>query len=456
MTTKNRIGDFKTPLTRREMLTLTSAGVIGYSMSGWFERLAQASAQDPDRRRSCILLWMDGGPAQTDTFDLKPGHTNGGPFRPLGTSVPGLKVGEYLPTLARQMHHHAVIRSMSTREADHGRATYHLRTGYVQAGAVQYPTMGSFLSKELGDPTNPLPNFVSIAPRRAFSPAAYSPGFLGPQFAPLIVGETIGFGNQGMANYEQALRVQDLELPGGITEAQADARIGILQQLEQSFVASHPNLPAQSHQTAYQRAVTLMRTSAAAAFNLDEEPESLRDAYGRNLFGQGCLLARRLVERNVPFVEVTLASAPGNNLPGWDTHSQNFPSVQRLCEVLDPAWGTLVEDLNSRGLLESTTIVWMGEFGRTPRINGAAGRDHFPQAWSTVIGGGGIRGGQAYGRTSDDGTTVVSDPPTSVPDFMATICRALGLDPMHQNMSNVGRPIRLADPAARAIQEVLA
>jgi hypothetical protein len=455
MRTKNRIGDFQTPLSRRELLTLASAGVIGYSMSGWLERVAHASANDPQRRRACILLWMDGGPTQTDTFDLKPGHANGGPFRPIGTSVPGIKVGEHLPTVARQMHHAAVIRSMNSREADHGRATYHLRTGYVQQGAIQYPSMGAFLSKELGDPNHPLPNFVSIAPRRTFSAGAFSSGFLGPQHAPLIVGETIGFNQQAATNYEQALRVQDLELPEGITEGQADARIGILQQLEQNFVAGHPSLPAQSHQTAYQRAVTLMRTAAAAAFNLDEEPDSLRDAYGRNLFGQGCLLARRLVERGVPFVEITLGGAVG--VPqGWDTHNQNFTAVQRLCEVLDPAWGTLMEDLNSRGLLDTTTIVWMGEFGRTPRINGQAGRDHFPAAWSTVLAGGGIRGGTVHGRTSEDGNQVVSDPPTSVPDFIATICRALGLDPMHQNMSNVGRPIRLADPAARPVQEVLA
>jgi hypothetical protein len=455
MSNSSRIGDFKTPLSRREWLTLSSAGVIGYSMSGWLERMALASAGDPNRNKACILLWMDGGPTQTDTFDLKPGHTNGGPFRPIGTSVPGLKVGEHLPKLARNMHHNAVIRSMSTREADHGRATFNMRTGYIQQGAIQYPTLGSLFSKELGDPNNPLPNFVSIAPRRQFAPGAYSPGFLGPQYAPLIVGETVGFGGAAQGNYEDLLRVQDLDLPAGVTGAQADARINILEQLEEDFVSEHPSLPTQSHQTAYQRAVTLMRTAAAAAFNLNEEPDSLRDSYGRTLFGQGCLLARRLVERNVPFVEVTLSGVAGS-LQGWDTHSQNFPAVQRLCEVLDPAWGTLLEDLNDRGLLETTTVVWMGEFGRTPRINGGGGRDHFPAAWSTVIGGGGIAGGQAYGRTSPDGNSVASDPPTSTADFLATIARALGLDPMLQNMSNVGRPIRMVDPEAHAIEEVLA
>jgi uncharacterized protein (DUF1501 family) len=166
------------------------------------------------------------------------------------------------------------------------------------------------------------------------------------------------------------------------------------------------------------------------------------------------LLARRLVERGVPFVEVTLNAtmgAPG----GWDTHNANFTQVTSLCRVLDPAWATLMSDLKDRGLLDTTTVVWMGEFGRTPRINPQTGRDHFPNAWSAVIGGGGIKGGQVYGETSNDGMTV-SKNPVQVADFMATVCKALKLDPTKQNMSNVGRPIRLADPAGKPITEVLA
>ena len=181
----------------------------------------------------------------------------------------------------------------------------------------------------------------------------------------------------------------------------------------------------------------------------------LRDAYGRNLFGQGCLLARRLVERGVPFVEVTLAGVNGSNAFGWDTHNQNFEAVKRLSGVLDPAWGTLMEDLKQRGLLDSTLIVWMGEFGRTPKINNQQGRDHFPGAWSTVLAGGGIKGGQAYGKTSADGNKVETRP-TSVGDFLATICQALGIDPLKQNNSNVGRPIRIAEPTAKPIKEIVA
>ena len=189
--------------------------------------------------------------------------------------------------------------------------------------------------------------------------------------------------------------------------------------------------------------------------SLSGETPSLRDKYGRNLFGQGCLLARRLVERGVPFVEVTLSSAPGiTNGIGWDTHQDNFSNVKRLCDVLDPAWSTLLDDLQDRGLLETTTVVWMGEFGRTPTINPQKGRDHWANSWSTVLAGGGIKGGQAIGKTSADGMKV-TDRPVSVPDLLATVCTALGLDPSKQNLSNVGRPIRLVEPDAKPIQEVL-
>jgi len=445
-------------LSRREMMTLSAAGAVSFSFSGWLKALADQTANNPQRRRSCILLWMNGGPSQMDTFDLKPGNANGGPFRETATSVPGIRISEHLPRLARQMQDMAIIRSMSTREGDHGRGSFLMRTGYPPQGPIQYPTLGSFISQELGAEDAPLPNFVSIAPFRQFSPGAYAPGFLGPQYAPLLVGDVQNFNQPNQENaYEAQLRVQDMAPPGDVTTAQSDARIGILEQMERDFVANHPGVSPQSHLTAYDRAVRLMRTSARTAFNLEDEPAQVRDAYGRNLFGQGCLLARRLVERGVPFVEVTLGSFQGNAL-GWDTHNQNFDNVRRLSEVLDPGWATLMEDLRQRGLLESTLIVWMGEFGRTPRINQQQGRDHYPNAWSTVLAGGGIRGGQVYGRTSPDGMNVepAVGRAVNVPDFLATVCRALGLDPATPNMSNVGRPIRLTDHGSRAIQELLA
>ena len=445
-------------LSRRDCLKLSAAGVVSYSLSGWLGSLAADTATNPQRKRSCILLWMNGGPSQMDTFDLKPGHANGGTFREIQTSAPGLRISEHLPNVARYGHRMAVVRGMSTKEADHGRATFVMRTGYNPTGPIQYPGIGSLLSKELGASDSPLPNCVAIAPYRFFNPAAYGSGFLGPQHAPLIVGDNAQPGQVQQPNqqpeedYGKLLRVQDVDRPDDVDPAHADARLDLLQEMERDFVTRHPGVAPQSHQTAYDRAVKLMRTTAARAFNLDEEPSALRDAYGRSLFGQGCLLARRLVERGVPFVEVTLA---GNNGAGWDTHAQNFDAVRNLSGVLDPAWGTLMSDLETRGLLDSTLIVWMGEFGRTPKINPQQGRDHFPVAWSTVLAGGGIKGGQAVGKTSDDGMEVV-DRPVSVPDFLATVCMALGVDPLKQNTSNVGRPIRIADKTAVPLQEVLA
>ena len=441
----------RNPLSRRDWAKLSSAGVIGCSLSGWFEALANDTVQNPQRKRSVILLWMDGGPSQMDTFDLKPGHANGGPYKEIETNVPGIKISEHLPKLAQQMDKMAIIRSMSTKENEHERATFYMRTGYQPLGPVQFPPLGALMGKELGDDSAALPSFISIAPDTFVSPASFGSGFLPPRYAPLIVGVGNTF-RQG-ADYDKALKVQDLVRPLEVNDMQADARLELLKGLQKDFREGHPGVIALSNQTAYERATRLMQTSAAKAFELGEEKDALRDAYGRNLFGQGCLLARRLVERGVNFVEVTLSNAPGAS--GWDTHQQNFDQVRRLCNVLDPAWSTLLADLKDHGLLDTTLVIWMGEFGRTPRINRDSGRDHFAFAWSTVLAGGGIKGGQAYGRTSPDGSTV-DENPVSVPNFMCTIVKALGIDPTKQNMSNVGRPIRIADAGSKPIPEVLA
>jgi uncharacterized protein (DUF1501 family) len=445
-------------LSRRDWLRLSTAGVVGYSFSGWLEALADQTASNPERKRSCILLWMNGGPSQMDTFDLKPGHEHGGPFKEIATAVPGIKISEHLPQIARQMRHLALIRSMATREADHGRATYQMRTGHLPGGPVQYPTMGSLFSKEMERPGAELPSFVSIAPYRFFSPAAYAPGFLGPQYAPLIVGETqqglINLPGQQAPSYEDSLRVQDVDLPSGVSPDRSAARVKLLAEVQDDFLASRSSIASQSQRSAYQRAVTLMRSSATKAFDLDDEPKELRERYGRNLFGQGCLLARRLIERDVPFVEVSLANVPGTLL-GWDTHLNNFDGVKRLSQVLDPAFSTLIDDLQTRGRLDSTLIVWMGEFGRTPKINGNQGRDHWANSWSSILAGGGIKGGQVVGKTSADGMEV-AERPVSVDDFMATIAAALGIDPRKENNSNVGRPIPVVERNAKPIKEVLA
>jgi hypothetical protein len=433
-------------LTRREWLKLSAAGVAACSLSGWLERLAAAAAGHPARKRACILLWMAGGPSQMDTFDLKPDHANGGPVKEITTSAPGLKISEHLPKLAGHGKHLAVVRSMSTKEADHGRATYLMRTGRAPGGPIQYPPLGSLVAKELERPDAELPSFVSVSPFRFLNAAAYGPGFLGPRYAPLVVGENANFGG-GPAGIDRALKVQDLDLPAGVDPDRGEARIRLLDEMEEDFLAERAGVASLSHRTAYLRAVKMMRSAAVKAFNLDEEPARLRDDYGRNLFGQGCLLARRLVEKGVPFVEITLN--------GWDTHQNNFDAVKRLCGTLDAGWATLLDDLKARGLLDSTLVVWMGEFGRTPRINGQRGRDHWANSWSTVLSGGGIKGGQAVGKTSKDGLAV-EERPVPVADFLATVGQALGLDITRQNMSNVGRPIRFVDPGARPIKEVLA
>jgi hypothetical protein len=241
--------------------------------------------------------------------------------------------------------------------------------------------------------------------------------------------------------------VQDLLPSADISKEEAHARIELLTHLQREFLAQHSDLPVVSHQSAYERAVRLMRSTAAKAFDLDDEKPAVRDAYGRNLFGQGCLLARRLVEQQVPFVEVTLN--------GWDTHNNNANTVRTLSETADAGWAALMSDLKDRGLLATTLIVWMGEFGRTPKFGRPDGRDHWPTSFSAVLAGGGIKGGQVIGDTGPDGAAI-RERPVTVPEFLATICQALGIDHQKQNISNVGRPIRIVAPGTRAVQEALA
>jgi hypothetical protein len=436
-------------LKRRDWLRLCAAGVAGSSTSGWFAALADEAARRPDRRRACILLWMSGGPSQIDTFDLKPGHANGGTYHEIDTAVPGIKISEHLPRMAGLAKHLALVRSMSTKEGDHTRATSFAHCGYLPQGPIHYPTFGSLIAHELGNEAAEIPNFVSIAPNRALSPPSYDPGFLGARLAPLMVGG----GPAGPGGKDEDLKVEDLQPAREIAAATVDARLEKLRSLNGQFFDRYGGPPALSYRAAYDRAVRLMKSQAASAFSLDEEPAAVRDAYGRNRFGQGCLLARRLVERGVPFVEVTLSGVDQQML-GWDTHAENFDRVKQLSQVLDPAWGTLTEDLQQRGLLENTLIVWMGEFGRTPKINQAGGRDHYPQVWSSVLAGGGIKGGQVVGKSSADGMEV-AERPVGIPDLLSTICLGLGIDPLTQNVSNVGRPIRLVDPAAQPLKEIV-
>jgi hypothetical protein len=435
---------------RRQFLRASGWGLLGASMSGWLPALAQQS-DAVKTKKHCILLWMSGDPSQLDTFDLKPGHENGGEFKPLATSVPGLQFSEHLPKLAAQAQHLAIVRSMSTKEGDHGRGTYLMRTGYLPGGPVEYPTLGASLSKELGDDSAELPNFVSISPVAAFNPAAFSPGFLGSRYAAATVGPIQRAAGQGNNPFVQ-LGLENLHAPAGVSDQQADSRLQLWDTLEQGFASARPLATARAHQLVYQRAVRLMKSQAASAFDLEQEPIAVREAYGRGRFGQGCLLARRLVERGVPFVEVTLGGFDAD-AQGWDTHQNNFSLVKGLSGQLDAGWSCLLNDLRERGLLESTTIVWMGEFGRTPRINSMGGRDHYPNAWTCALAGGGVRCGQAYGSTSADGMSV-SEHPVSAAALLATVCASLGIDPETQNTNDLGRPIKIVD--AQPIRDLLA
>jgi hypothetical protein len=441
-----------TRLSRREWLRWSAASVFGASVSGWLNALSEAAGPPTRRRRSCILLWMSGGPSQTDTFDLKPGHANGGPFKAIKTNVSGMEISEHLPQLAKWGHKLGIIRSLTTQEGDHNRATHLMHTGYLPQGPVAHPALGALVSKELGRPDAPLPNFVTISPYRQFSLSAYSSGFLGPAHGPLIIADNAGFVGGPAAKYEEALKVQDLAPPEKVPSAHTTSRIELLNELTRDFTTTRPDTPARSHQSAVERAVRMLQTEAGKAFNLDEEKPKVRDAYGRNIFGQGCLLARRLVERRTPFVEVTLSGPNGNGF-GWDTHANNFEQVKQLCGQLDPAWSNLMKDLDERGLLDDTLIIWLGEFGRTPKINPSQGRDHFNNAWTAVLAGGGFKGGQVVGKTSKDGETV-ADSPVKVSDLFATVCKAIGVDPSKANMTN-GRPIRIVEKGGKPIKALV-
>jgi hypothetical protein len=437
---------------RRDLLRSAGLGLFGTTCAQWLPALAQQVAHDPRRTRHCILLWMSGGPSQTDTFDMKPGHANGGDFKEIATSVPGLRFSEHLPKLAEHADRLAVVRSLSTKEGDHARGAHLVRTGHPPMGDVAYPSLACSLAKQLTDATLPLPSYVSVAPPLAINPAAFGPGFLGASHAPALVGAS-AIGPPATPQRPRGsdfaeLRLDDIELPPDVDARQAARRMELWNSLERRFLEHQGADSFAAHHALYRKAAAMMRPEVRAAFELADESDEVRRKYGPGQFGQGCLLARRLVERGVPVVEVAL----GDGL-GWDTHADNFTQLKRLSAELDAGWSALMTELDERGLLDSTTILWMGEFGRTPQINPMAGRDHFPAAWTCVFAGGGIAGGQAYGRTSADGTTVEENQGT-IGDVLATLCSALGVPPESENYTPEDRPIKLAEGAA--IRDILA
>lgn len=411
---------FSSDRTRRDFLQLSAAGVFSASLSGWLPVLARAAETGPAKKaKSCILLWMDGGPAHKDTFDLKPDSKGAGEFKPIPTSAPGVQISEHLPQLAKLMHHGVLVRGMSTPEGAHGRAKYFMHTGYREGqGGIVYPSLGANVSAELGKKDFPVPNYVAIGAR------AYGSGFLGPKHQPLMV-------------QDPTRGVEDLK--GIVGEGQFQKRVGLLQEMESAFFREYKAGTITDHTTTYERAVTLMRSKEAKAFDLSQEPTAARSKYGSGRFADGVLMARRLVEVGVPFVEVALG--------GWDTHMDNFARVKNLSGQVDAAASALITDLKDRGLLDSTLVVWMGEFGRTPHVNqrGAKpGRDHFPRAWTLAMFGGGLKGGQVVGKTDKEGAEVV-ERKTSAQDFLSTVCELLGIDHAKERETATGRPIKIVD-----------
>src|SRR5438309_784595 len=395
-------------VSRRSFLRHVAAGAAGLGMLGWKDAMMLQADELRKRGMACILLFMRGGPSQFETFDPKPDTTNGGPTKAIPTAVSGIRVAEGWSHTAAVMNDIALIRSMTNKEGEHQRATYQMHTGYIPSGSVKYPAFGSLVAAELGPKEFDLPHFVSVGNRFT----TVGSGFLGMQYSPFVV-----------ANPTQM--PSNAELPGGLNAKGFERRLGLLQDLEEDFAQTGGGPRVEDHKALYASASQMVLSPRLKAFDLRQEKDSVRDRYGRGSgpqqsFGQGCLLARRLVEEGVTFVEV--------EMNGWDTHQDNFNRVKSLSEQADPAFAALVGDLKERGMLDKTLVIWMGEFGRTPRINPRTGRDHYPRAFNVALAGGGIKGGQAIGSTSADGTDVKSRP-VSVSDLFCTFCQALKINP---------------------------
>ena len=382
---------------------------------------ADAGTQQPGKKRTrnIIYLYMDGGMSHVDTWDPKQGDV-AGPTRAIQTDAEGIRLGEYLPRSAKIMRHGTIVRSLTSTQGAHEQGNYFMHTSYQLRGTINHPSLGAWLShfQGPGNPTLPGSVYVGNASRH---PGA---GFFPPEHAPLFVN-----------NPENGLR--DIRRPEGVTGAKHAARLALASGIDADFVkAFGGQRNVLAHASAYDGAARMMDSKDTAAFNLAEEKDASRDAYGRDPFGQGCLLARRLVQRGVRFVEVSLH--------GWDTHSNNFTTTPDLCDKLDRGLSALVSDLRDRGMLGETLVVVTTEFGRSPKINTALGRDHYPNAFSAALFGGGVRGGFVHGETDKRGEAVTSEE-TSVQDFNATLGHALGLPLDKVVHSPEKRPFKLAD-----------
>jgi hypothetical protein len=413
-------------ISRRAFLKGTAVGASGTALANWGGLFNSPSIADEARKKGkrCILLWMNGGASQIDTFDMKPGRPTGGPFQPVATKVPGIQVCEYLPRVAQHADQLAIIRSMVTSEPDHPGGITLMHTGYRPEVNLSHPELGALIAKFQGNPDADLPSFIRMGPT-----GNGGSGFLGPQYQPFSVG-------------------RDGRLPyftDPYVSPEADQRrSNLLKFVEEGFAQEHKADSFEAHRLAKDKSWRLLRSKKV--FDIRDEWPKYRDLYGDSDFGRGCLLARKLIEAGVAFVEI--------GQDNYDSHADNFVWHKVGMNVLDPAWSGLLQDLQDRGLLQDTLIVWMGEVGRTPNINNRAGRDHFIRAWTIVLAGGGVKGGTVYGETDQDGKNV-KDKPVTEGDLFATIYSAVGINPKAKHYVG-NRPITAAPEKAQPVRDILA
>jgi hypothetical protein len=407
-------------VSRRSFLHYVSAGALAAGTLDFRDLMSVRAAELRKQGMSMILLWMQGGPSQFETFDPKPGTENGGPTEAIDTAVPGIRIAAAWPQTAKITGDIALIRSMTNKEGEHQRATYQMHTGYIPTGTVRHPSLGCAIAKELTPAEHELPAVVAIG-QGGPGGARIGSGFLGVDFDPFVVQ------NPGELPQNVAIATSKLRY---------ERRLGLLNRLEDDFAERGGGSVVEDHKLLYEKTKRLVLSPDVRAFEIAGESAETRARYGDTQFGRGCLLARRLVEAGVTSIEVR----QGN----WDTHQDNFTDTTRLAGVVDPAMAALIADLKERGLLERTLVVWMGEFGRTPRFNPRTGRDHYPRVFNAALAGGGIRGGQVIGASSKDGVRI-EDEPVSVQDLFSSICKSLKVNPAHENVSPLGRPLKIVD-----------
>lgn len=410
----------QSPSIDRRNFLHTAAG-LGLAFALPAMDLRAASRRGTERPKSLLTLWLAGGPSQLETWDPHPGTFIGGATRAIATSIPGVEIAASFPRVAEQLHQLSVIRSLVSKEGDHDRATYFVKTGYRPDPTVRHPAVGAIVAHALPNPALEIPPVISLGyenhPARG--------GFLGGRYDALHI-------------YEPGRPQEDLR--AWLAEPRQQQRLANLDVVGRAFSRGRGTVVDRTmHQSNIDAALKMMTSDQLKALQLDGETQATRDAYGDSNFGRGCLVARRLIEQGVRAVEVTLQN--------FDSHKDNFAKHRENAAVLDPALDALLRDLYDRDLLASTVVLCLGEFGRTPKINGDDGRDHWPHGFSCLVGGGGLQGGIVLGATDPTGNVEQPDDPIQVADLYATVLKALGIDPTHQVETSIGRPIRYSDGA---------